>query len=140
MSSLKIDVDKLQYFLICECGYKTNIDYFKNVDIDFSKEKYFLKNDFLCEKCNRIYNKNFELQPTENIKKDTRQDIFVALIFSAVLISLFVIFVIFNNKSDEPTFYDTGDPRDMTNKEFQEFLEWKEKKKREEWENQKIFE
>lgn len=66
MQSLKLDLVDFQYFLICECGYKTNIDYFKDVDINFSKEY-------------------------------------------------------------EPTFYGTGDPRDMTNKEFQEFLEWKEK-------------
>lgn len=64
---------------------------------------------------------------------------------SALIIGVFILNLLINgtiedfidnrNVNTEPTFYDTGNPEDMTEKELKEYLRWKEKQK----ENLKIF-
>lgn len=64
---------------------------------------------------------------------------------SLLLASLFVVLLIFKDTADdnrykkEPSFYDTGNVRDMNMKEYSDFLKWKDKQRRKEIEEQKIF-
>lgn len=52
MQSLKLDLVDSQYFLICECGHKTSVE-FNNINVDYSKEKSYLKTDFVCQNCEK---------------------------------------------------------------------------------------
>lgn len=65
-----------------------------------------------------------------------------ALLIALFLASLFIngtINDVINKKEPVETFYDTGNPNDMTEKEMKEYLEWQNEQDQKEKENQKVF-
>lgn len=63
----------------------------------------------------------------------------IGSIVCVLFVSLFFIPSNDNKYKKEPSFYDTGDIRDMNMKEYSDFLKWKDKQRRKEIEEQKIF-
>lgn len=67
----------------------------------------------------------------------------------ALIIGLFLLNGVINgtfteiknnlNNESEPTFYDTGNPEDMTKEELEDYLEWQEKQGVKERNSQKVF-
>lgn len=57
--------------------------------------------------------------------------------FGLILLVIILFSSCVSNSSydSKPSYYKTGNPKDMTNKEMEDFLKWKIKKEKKEWDN-----
>lgn len=115
------------------------------------------EDDRFCSKCGQLLNKkssqddNKVIDVVQNEKnlsnqtttKSNSNDSWLGCMGCLGLI--FLVIIIFascgsssSNYDSDPTFYDTGDPNDMTNREMEDFLDWKDKQNQREWESQQF--
>lgn len=137
-----IKANKFGMVGICECGKEHK---FKSSDIDL-KESHgsvvSFKNTFECPSCKTHYNGIIENQKNRNSWYRNLSPI-------GVIVSFILVFGIgyggykflglFSSDSPSSTYYDTGDPSDMTNKELDDFIEWKLNEKEKQLNNSPAF-
>lgn len=121
---------------ICSCGFEQSFKY-DNSDIDFDDklEGFKLQKDFHCPECNNIYTR---IKRDEKEKKKSNKTFNIFAICFGLILILAIPFGILMDDS-EPTFYDTGDTSDMTEKELGEYIEWQNDQNQKEQDNRKVF-
>ncbi|WP_066174680.1 hypothetical protein [Bacillus marinisedimentorum] len=141
MNTLKSHSGKSGIVGVCDCGYKQEFQPIKDYKIPLNEQlrSFELKDTFICPMCHEKFDYLGE------IKESTKSKLIPYLFFvsiAAVFLFVGTIFIsdVLNEQQDKNEFYKTGNPDDMTNKELEEFLDWKDKKDKEEWENKKAFE
>lgn len=124
----------------CDCGWEHTFN-----RREINKEKTYastivFNSVYVCPKCNTSYNGIF----ANSVDRDTwyRNLSPIGVIISITLVCGLILggykFISIFKDNNEPTYYDTGDPDDMTNKEMQQFLEWKMKENKKNWENEQF--
>jgi hypothetical protein len=117
---------------ICDCGFEKEFDPFN--ELDRSDYHRFLF-PFICPKCGEKY---FSLDKNEkSIKSRTFKLNFwvTGVLIGFIFLICALGFIGFNKDESDPTFLETGNPNNMTKKELEQYLEWKDKQK----DDEKIF-
>lgn len=115
------------------------------------------ESDIFCSKCGHQINKestkgdsneelitNVETERTPQIQTSptNNNNTWWGCLGCLGVIVLFILLIsscsLSSDSDSDPSYYDTGDPNDMTNKEMGDFLEWKDKQDQKEWENQQF--
>jgi hypothetical protein len=136
---LKLKSKGLKVFGICECGHENRL---KGDEYEFNLDrgKFILLNNFRCSNCEREYEDI--TTPKTSKRKINRNKVIVWGSFSTIVIALLFVFgAVFSNltEDEDPSFYKTEDPSDMTNKELDQFLEWQDEQDKKEFQNDSAF-
>ncbi|WP_449355596.1 zinc ribbon domain-containing protein [Virgibacillus natechei] len=109
------------------------------------------QDDKFCSKCGRVVKEESinEITVVEEVKTDEietedttnkSENTEAAIGCGFIVIIVIVIIILFascgsGGSSDDPSYYDTENPDDMTNKEMEQFIEWKLKENEREYDN-----
>lgn len=111
----------------CECGYDQKFDMDPKAFTDSSATPLMKLNPiFTCPECKTKYD-SILLEAWSKKNKTMSNVLGAILIVSLVFGGYKTVGFIFDSDggNKKPNYYDTHDPNDMTNKDMEQFIEWK---------------
>jgi hypothetical protein len=116
---LRVTTKSMKFIGHCNCG-STHI-FNKSHKLIYQKEKQIIPS-YKCDTCNNEYTEFYVDYPKNKIKRN-RRFLVTALISCCLFFGIWIISNIDEWKG-KPTFFDTGNFNDMTDKQKEGYFEW----------------